>query len=481
MVRLRQFFAPPGRLRPWATGLALATASPALAAPSAVETLDAAVARELGEADQGSGIRQVSGESGDVSPYAPRPLRRPSGTPRYSRPAANPQAQPPQMLPRTPGTSIPRPTYETRPGMSRSYATQAGSRYSGVQQMSSSPDGGDDSEPSYPSDTTRAASKSPGFFGRITGRGSSPSSTRRTSTTRKTSTSTTSGGGLFGQMLRPFGREEEQRPVVKEQPPVPPALPPYAPPARMASQPSAPPRPMRTASAVPLTPGPPATFDGSSALPEIHPNPFGEVAETEVATETAPTHPLADEFGDVRGQTLPEEEAVGEVDPDFATPVQISEHGAPRPLDPEAVETANDFAPVREPAAEPQQSPAARYAELQRKLAERSGLGGFQGFCPVALRDRRELVDARPEFLSVYKNRTYELSSAEAKARFEADPARYAPVNGGRDAVLTSRGETEAEGNLAHAVWFKDRLYLFRSAETLKQFNADPARYAVAE
>ena len=163
---------------------------------------------------------------------------------------------------------------------------------------------------------------------------------------------------------------------------------------------------------------------------------------------------------------------------------RVLRRSAPRPLDPETIsstEAAGQLPAAAPPAEVPQQSPAARLAELQRKLAERSGLGGFQGFCPVALRDRRELLDTRPEFLSVFQNRTYELSSAEAKARFEADPTRYAPANEGNDPVLTSRGEAEAEGSLTHAVWFKDRLYLFRTAETLREFNAEPSKFTAEQ
>lgn len=118
-----------------------------------------------------------------------------------------------------------------------------------------------------------------------------------------------------------------------------------------------------------------------------------------------------------------------------------------------------------------------RYVALTRKLAERRGLVGMQGFCPVALHEQRKLVDARPEFLCVYRGRTYRVSSAEAKARFDADPARYAPAAGGLDVVLKSRGQSGVEGLLANAIWFQDRLYLFRTSETASAFHANPGKY----
>lgn len=223
-------------------------------------------------------------------------------------------------------------------------------------------------------------------------------------------------------------------------------------------------------------------------------NPFAEVLENSVTAspriviQPARMHPLDSPFAAIEGETAPDLAFVATIDPEFAdaevVDAGIVDLDAPRTLEPEAVADTHDFAPPRvetAPTEQAKSSSAARYAELQRKLAERSGLGGFQGFCPVVLRDRRELVDSRPEFLSVYRGRTYELSSAETKARFEANPAKYAPVSGGNDVVLMSRGEVDAQGNLNHAVWFKDQLYLFRSSETVREFNGEPTKYAVTE
>ncbi|QDT38437.1 hypothetical protein [Stratiformator vulcanicus] len=118
-----------------------------------------------------------------------------------------------------------------------------------------------------------------------------------------------------------------------------------------------------------------------------------------------------------------------------------------------------------------------RRRAMLAKLEQRSDLGGFQGFCPVTLRDSRDLTDADPTYVSIFESRTYEFSSAEAKAKFDADPSRYAPVNGGHDVVLTAAGEIETEGTLRNAVWFKDRLYLFRSTSSLGEFNSDPTKF----
>ena len=133
-------------------------------------------------------------------------------------------------------------------------------------------------------------------------------------------------------------------------------------------------------------------------------------------------------------------------------------------------------------------SPAAKQAEPAKEeinnkmklIAERGELRGLKGFCPVKLRDERDLKNALPEHHSTFKGRTYYFSSADAKAAFDEHPQQYAPVAGGQDIVLLKEKVTK-EGSLDHAVWFKDRLYLFTSPKTLEQFVATPKEFAISE
>lgn len=119
-----------------------------------------------------------------------------------------------------------------------------------------------------------------------------------------------------------------------------------------------------------------------------------------------------------------------------------------------------------------------RRSHQQRQIQSRSGQAGFKGFCPVELRDRRELIDTNPQFTATFGLQTYTFSSAEAKAAFEADPSRYAPAAGGSDVVLLVNSGEEEQGMLDYALWYRDRLYLFRSRETMAMFNKDPQRFA---
>lgn len=138
-----------------------------------------------------------------------------------------------------------------------------------------------------------------------------------------------------------------------------------------------------------------------------------------------------------------------------------------------SVETAEK--PAEEPKQEEKQNSVD--AKLQ-KLAQRDTLGGLKGFCPVTLRDRRDLIDSTDEFSSKFEGKTYHFSSAKNKASFDADPAKYAPVKGGNDVIVLAEGNVELEGTLDHAVWFKDRLYLFSSSATLDTFVGNPTKYS---
>jgi len=114
----------------------------------------------------------------------------------------------------------------------------------------------------------------------------------------------------------------------------------------------------------------------------------------------------------------------------------------------------------------------------QRQIQARAGQTGFKGFCPVALRERRELADSNEQFTSTFGLQTYMFSSAESKAAFDIDPSRYAPAAGGSDVVVLVNSGEEQVGQLDYALWYRDRLYLFRSRETMTLFSKDPQRFA---
>jgi len=118
------------------------------------------------------------------------------------------------------------------------------------------------------------------------------------------------------------------------------------------------------------------------------------------------------------------------------------------------------------------------HADKRKKIAERSELQGLKGFCPVQLRDERELRDARSQFSAEYDGVSYNFSSATALRKFQAKPYLYAPASGGKDVVLTAAQNERVEGSLNHAVWYRDRLYLFQEAGSMKRFVASPGNFS---
>jgi YHS domain-containing protein len=116
--------------------------------------------------------------------------------------------------------------------------------------------------------------------------------------------------------------------------------------------------------------------------------------------------------------------------------------------------------------------------EKMKKIHERGSMKGLKGFCPVTLRDQRELVDAKPDFHSTFRGQKFHFANAEAKLKFDEAPAQYAPAAYGADVVALTRDKDVVEGSLDFAAWFKGRLYLFGTADAHDTFVADPTKYA---
>lgn len=155
----------------------------------------------------------------------------------------------------------------------------------------------------------------------------------------------------------------------------------------------------------------------------------------------------------------------------------LQDAGAPKLIIRPNVKPAPTVPEISEPAAAKPAPKRQSAAEKMKRIAERAELKGLKGFCPVQLRDERELRDARPQFSAEHDGVVYNFSSAAARQKFLAEPTKYAPASGGQDVVLAS-GSNKAEGSLDHAVWYRDRLYLFDSPTSMKSFKASPSKYA---
>lgn len=220
-------------------------------------------------------------------------------------------------------------------------------------------------------------------------------------------------------------------------------------------------------------------------VPVIEPEPSPEPVKVDEPVAASPTvvriplleepamalPPVADEW--------PQESPYTEIAPVEAAAAQpVLIEAAPSEESPEILQPRF----VDEPAASTQtlkvMDGRARREQQRYRIMSRVGKLGFKGFCPVTLRDQRDLVDSRERFAAKFGLQTYYFSSQEAKSAFEANPARYAPAGGGSDVVLLVNTGEEAPGSLDFSLWYRDRLYMFRSRETQAMFSKDPRQYA---
>ena len=246
------------------------------------------------------------------------------------------------------------------------------------------------------------------------------------------------------------------------------------------------------------TSGPRAVPTKRLSPPDDFESPFSALSESE-ADDFAPSPETAEQSGpqqpDHQPQGLPRESTAASakqnpftgvtLEPEAKKPATISTpNAAPSPAELPSTgrKTARQrtFLPQSQavasapPAAAPPEMSVEEKFEL---IASRRGLTGFRGFCPVALRDHRELLDTRPAFNAVFGPGMYHFSSAEARAMFVRNPARYTPAANGADIVMLRNSGREIEGSIEFSAWYKSRLYLFSSRSSLERFIKTPAKF----
>ncbi len=97
----------------------------------------------------------------------------------------------------------------------------------------------------------------------------------------------------------------------------------------------------------------------------------------------------------------------------------------------------------------------------------------IQGYDPVAFFAQNKPVKGRAEFESSYKGARYLFASADDKALFEANPAKYEPQFGGFCAYAASRGHTAPIKIEAWQI-VNGRLLMQYDLGVKKDFNKDP-------
>ncbi|MCH7989412.1 MAG: hypothetical protein IID46_09740, partial [Planctomycetes bacterium] len=209
-------------------------------------------------------------------------------------------------------------------------------------------------------------------------------------------------------------------------------------------------------------------------------NAFPDLSETEADLNNPDENPftgfkLGDEPENLNNSlTVPAPQKTTQTTENSQTdPIKITPADAPKLLETES-DTNSESSPDSEADKKTELSQTQRKKADQKEkrekliqIFERVGLNGFKGFCPVTLRDQRELINSKLKCKAIYESRIYFFSTEKARDKFENDPEHYAPVHGGKDIVMLRDDEKKVQGSLDHAVWFKDRLYLFSDADSL--------------
>lgn len=104
----------------------------------------------------------------------------------------------------------------------------------------------------------------------------------------------------------------------------------------------------------------------------------------------------------------------------------------------------------------------------------------IKGYCPIAYREQHKPVLGDPAHHSAHQGVVYFFTSAEAKKRFDADPAKHVPQFGGL--CTTALGGTY--GNRFEAdpevfAVYADRLFLFSSIRARRAFETSPNDFVV--
>jgi len=103
---------------------------------------------------------------------------------------------------------------------------------------------------------------------------------------------------------------------------------------------------------------------------------------------------------------------------------------------------------------------------------------GFDGYCPVSMRNSWKWVAGDPRFGVVHRGRTYWFAGPEEQKQFWTDPDRYTPALSGMDPVLALDHKQQVPGKREHSLDYDGLFYMFASEATLQQFTANPQRYA---
>lgn len=105
----------------------------------------------------------------------------------------------------------------------------------------------------------------------------------------------------------------------------------------------------------------------------------------------------------------------------------------------------------------------------------------FGGFCPVSLNQVNRWVPGIDSVHETFDGQRYYFPSEKERNAFQANPLKFVPVLGGDCVVTLVDGGKRVVGLVKFATYFRDRLYLFASAEEKSKFKEEAKKYADAD
>jgi protein disulfide-isomerase len=224
---------------------------------------------------------------------------------------------------------------------------------------------------------------------------------------------------------------------------------------------------------LPITPNPPPSTSGQTAVPSTSPpvaatppaavNPYAVGAAAAPVTQSNPYATAA--------PAIPPAQSAA---PPFAPQQQAVDRYATAPQT-----VVNPVMPAAQPQA-PASTTAGIAAPDSSKLPPNSPPLGFEGYCPVSMRNSWKWVAGDPRWGIVHRGRTYWFAGQQEQQQFWADPDRYAPAMSGLDPVLAIDHQQQVPGKREHSLDYDNLFYMFSSESTLQQFTANPQRYSAS-
>jgi YHS domain-containing protein len=104
----------------------------------------------------------------------------------------------------------------------------------------------------------------------------------------------------------------------------------------------------------------------------------------------------------------------------------------------------------------------------------------LDGYCPVSMFKKSELIRGAEDQCCVYKDKRYQFISAAERESFIQNPKRFLPSEDGLCVVTWAEDHRRLPGSIEFPAMFGDYLFLFGNDQARQRFLADPERYVDA-